>query len=187
MLPESIPSFISQSDNTITADVFGEQAMLDAARFCAQQWLANGLDQQRVLVFLQGTLGAGKTTFSRGFIQGLGHQDAVKSPTYTLVENYQLDTIEVAHFDLYRLGDPEELEFMGIHDYLSQSNLCFIEWADKGEGILPPSDLILDIVDIAQPSAESDSEDNSPKHGRRLQWRANSPVGQSLIQSLCCL
>jgi len=116
-----------------------EQAMLDAGEQLASQ-LTPGM-----LVFLVGDLGAGKTTLVRGILKGLGHQGSVKSPTYNLVEPYTINKLPVFHFDLYRLMGGEELEYMGMRDYLNEESVCFVEWPEKAEGLLPEPDLIIKI------------------------------------------
>lgn len=116
-----------------------EEAMLAAGNKLAAQ-LKPGM-----VVFLVGNLGAGKTTLVRGILRGLGHSGAVKSPTYNIVEPYSINEQSIFHFDLYRLMDVEELEYMGIRDYLTDDSICFIEWPEKGDGLLPKPDMQIEI------------------------------------------
>lgn len=123
-----------------------------------------------LVVFLEGQLGAGKTTLVRGWLHGLGHEGAVKSPTYTLVEPYELPAGALYHFDLYRLSEPEELEYMGIRDYLVGDAVALIEWPERGAGILPGADLAVAI-------------DYRPD-GREVRLRALTPDGQAVLDRL---
>jgi tRNA threonylcarbamoyladenosine biosynthesis protein TsaE len=121
-------------------------------------------------VFLSGDLGAGKTTLTRGVLRGYGFQGAVKSPTYTLVEPYEEPSFNIYHFDLYRLADPEEVEFLGVFDYFDKKNLCLIEWAEKGDGFLPCPDLKLALL------VEGRS--------RRIQWQPCTAHGEKIASRL---
>ena len=93
------------------------------------------------VVSLSGELGAGKSTFARGALRALGVQGPIKSPSYTLLETYELPAVHAVHLDLYRLVDPSELEHLGLSDYYRPGFLWLIEWPERGAGRLPPPDL----------------------------------------------
>ncbi len=142
-----------------------EQATLGAgARFgvCLQA----GLN-----VYLHGNLGAGKTTFTRGVLRGLGFSGKVKSPTYTLVEPYQLmvnkQAVDFYHFDLYRFADEEEWEAAGFREYFNEHSICLVEWPDKAGDLIPHAD-----IDVYLSLAGE---------GRVLDLKANTTVGKQCL------
>lgn len=153
------------ADNSRTYTALDEAAMLQLAGQLAKVLPA------RLVLYLQGDLGAGKTTFSRGLLHGLGHQGAVKSPTYTLLEPYSHLTPAVYHFDLYRLADPEELEYIGIRDYLSEDAVFLFEWPSCGKGYIPAADICLSI---------QTDQDNT----RRVVLDAKTVVGRDVLAKL---
>lgn len=98
-----------------------------------------------LVIYLQGNLGAGKTTFTRGLLQGLGFKGHVKSPTYALVESYSLNHLVIHHFDLYRFSSPEEWLASGLSELFTPDSICLIEWASQGLGMLPEADLSIEL------------------------------------------
>lgn len=147
----------------ITLNLADESATLAAGAHIAQAILPG------LTIYFHGNLGAGKTTFVRGMLQGLGHEGKVKSPTYTLVEPYQLKGISLYHFDLYRFADPEEWEAAGFREYFNPQSICLVEWPEKAETLLPDADL--DIVLQAVGA------------GRQMRLVANTDLGKRVIES----
>ena len=145
----------------------GEDAMVALGMRFGQVLSATA---QGAIVFLQGDLGMGKTTFTRGIMRHFGHQGATKSPTYTLVEPYQFKQQKVHHFDLYRLGHPEELEYLGIRDYFDGCAINLVEWPDKGKGFLPTADVVLTIHPL--------------ERGRKLTFVAQTNMGDGVLVHL---
>lgn len=122
------------------------------------------------VIYLQGDLGAGKTTLVRGLLRALGHTAAVKSPTYTLIEPYTPADWRIAHCDLYRLSDPEELELIGLRDYLDGVTVLLVEWPEQGAGVLPQADMILML--------------QATEQGRQCCIEATSALGSTLATAL---
>jgi len=124
-----------------------------------------------LVIYLHGDLGAGKTTLVRGILRGLGYDDLVKSPTYTLVEEYKLAEMDFFHFDLYRLASPEELYFIGIEEYQGEKAVCCFEWPEKGDRVIAAADLEIFIKTL-------------PEKGREIRFLAKSPSAVALVQAL---
>jgi tRNA threonylcarbamoyladenosine biosynthesis protein TsaE len=124
----------------------------------------------RLVIYLEGELGTGKTTLVRGILRGLGHHGSVRSPTYTLIEPYELPEARVYHLDLYRLSDPEELEYLGLRDLSGEDALLLVEWPERGMGALAAPDLTVRIRYGAE--------------GRHLALSASSGEGAVVIAAL---
>ncbi len=122
------------------------------------------------LIGLRGELGAGKTTLVRGLLRALGHAGAVKSPTFTLVEPYALEGRVLYHLDLYRLNDPEELEFLGLRDYLQGRNVCVVEWPERAARVLPRADIDVIIQKVNE--------------GRQVKLVSHTDQGAALLSGL---
>lgn len=122
-----------------------------------------------LVVYLHGDLGAGKTTFTRGLLRGLGHTGAVKSPTYAVVESYPLAGFTLHHFDLYRFAAPEEWEDAGLNDLFSDRSICLIEWPQQGGEFVPHPDLTLSLT--------------HHEGGRQFTAQVHTPAGQQSLDA----
>lgn len=165
---------LAENFNQICLALQGEALMLQFGKSIASAVSAAVSERQSaaqsLLISLSGDLGAGKTTLSRGILNGLGHSGSVKSPTYTLVEPYELPLGKICHFDFYRLIDPEELEYMGFRDYLVEASLCLIEWPERGQGFLPSADIEIGIIQTGE--------------GRTVSLKAGTDLGNKIILGL---
>ncbi len=123
-----------------------------------------------MVIYLRGDLGAGKTTLVRGVLNALGYQGRVKSPTYTLVEQYEAAGLHLRHFDLYRFRDPEEWETAGFRDEFDGRNICLVEWPQQAEGLLPHADV--EIVFEILPA------------GRNIALHAHTQTGNECLNKL---
>ncbi|WP_374340375.1 tRNA (adenosine(37)-N6)-threonylcarbamoyltransferase complex ATPase subunit type 1 TsaE [Azonexus sp.] len=126
--------------------------------------------QPGLVIFLEGDLGAGKTTLSRALIRALGHAGPVKSPTYSLVEVYVFSSLYLYHFDFYRFESPEEFLDAGFDEYFNDASLCLVEWPERAAGCVPAPDLRLQLHHAGL--------------GRRLQAVADTPKGQACLNAL---
>ncbi|MEY4767227.1 MAG: hypothetical protein RI907_3900 [Pseudomonadota bacterium] len=128
-----------------------------------------------VVAHLHGTLGAGKTTFTRHLLRGLGVQGRIKSPSYAVVEPHDTPVGTVQHFDFYRFNDPAEWEDAGFRDVFAAPGLKIVEWPQKVGDLLPPADVELHLTPLAEPSQDGES--------RQVQAWARSPAGQALLDA----
>ena len=118
-----------------------EHQLDDETQMCALGAKLAKLLHPGLVIFLEGDLGAGKTTFTRSMLRALGVDGPVKSPTYALLESYHLADVDSFHFDLYRLADAEELEYLDVRDYLTEQSICVFEWPERGQKLLPSADI----------------------------------------------
>ena len=154
-----------------------ESAGTDAEMQALGAKLAQAL-RAGTVVYLYGVLGAGKTTFVRGLLRGLGFQDKVKSPTYTIVEPYETAQFSVFHFDLYRLLQPQELQQIGLEDYFTDNAVCLVEWPEKGEPLLPAPDLAC-YFDIM-----IDHDGDAMDATRKIRFEARTTCGEETLARL---
>lgn len=161
-----MPQVLPVEKSVILADAAATKSV--AAKL-AQACLDLNLDKQGLVIYLEGDLGAGKTTFSQGFIQHFLPDARVKSPTYTLVEEYQLTNLNIYHFDLYRMCDPEELEYLGFREMLEPPFIFLVEWPCRGRGVVPRADLLVKLA-IKDSARQLNLVVSNPSYNKLLQF-----------------
>ena len=153
---------------SLRRELSGEAATLALGRALAP-FLLPGM-----VVWLDGDLGAGKTTLVRGLCRALGYAGAVKSPTYTLVEVYVISSLYLYHFDFYLFHDPEEFIDAGLDEYFRSDAVCLVEWPDKAAGFVPPADLALRLR----------FQDDAARRGRIADLVAHTERGRACLNTL---
>lgn len=136
---------------------------------CFARRLAQGLSAPMIMTF-QGEIGAGKTTLIRAMLRALGVQSAIKSPTFSLVESYLIESLCIHHFDLYRIHDETELEYIGFRDYFTANAVCLIEWPERAMNDIHPVDINISF--------------EFKGLGRQMEYHANSPKGMAMLSRI---
>ena len=171
--------------NNFTLDLADEAATLHFGVILAK------IIQPNLTIYLHGDLGAGKTTLVRGLLHALGHVGKVKSPTYTLVEPYEIKlngrihlkqpNLNLYHFDLYRFNDDEEWEAAGFRDYFNAESVCLIEWPEKAQNVLPLPDLN---ITFSIKDFSINNTDSTTELGRSISISAHSTLGQQCLKAI---
>lgn len=163
--------FLTDEEATVA---FGRElaraTYVDTSEISVEILVGAGTETIGGLIHLNGDLGVGKTTLTRGIMRGYGYSGPVKSPTYTLVEPYELEKCQIYHFDLYRLANPEEVEYLGVEDYFQSTNLCIVEWANLGKGSIPAADIVIEL--------------ETEGTGRRLSFQSQTQKGHRIAERL---
>ena len=160
-------------ESALTYSLESEADLAALAAQIAEHWRAQGL--RPLLLGLRGELGAGKTTWVRASLRGMGYAARVPSPTYTLLERYEVGSVTLVHLDLYRLADTEELEFLGIRDWLADERVwMLVEWPQRAEMLMTCCDILIDF-DLTGPTS------------RRLKFSSQTPAGDRAVESIAKL
>lgn len=161
----------AEGEATVCQHWLTEDECARAAEVLASALMPGLRQGASALIELRGTLGAGKTTFTRYLLRALGVQGRIKSPSYAVVEPYEPQGLPMWHFDFYRFADPREWEDAGFRDIFAGPGLKIVEWPDKAAGLLPPADLMMDL-------------DTDEQGARQVTLRARTSRGRELLSAI---